>query len=164
VLVGASQLTGCHGIGVDVSPDCISTATAMTKSEEALYDQGQRSCSLSSRLRWICDDCTKNTSLLRELVQEAGLKSKHVYVYLYIYPTLLKVIRAQVEEVSALMRSGEGGCILATVITAGYHFEDWSSGYDTIIAPKDDRAGPNASPVELRKLNPYTPPREILER
>ena len=34
VLVAASRLTGCRGVGVDVSPQCVEAARAMARLEE----------------------------------------------------------------------------------------------------------------------------------
>ena len=43
---------------------------------------------------------------------------------------------------------------LIRVVTAGYHFENWSSGYDATMTVADgvDRAG--WKPVEVRMLRP----------
>lgn len=152
VLVGIGQRRGCRGVGIDVSPDCINVATSMVKiEEESMSKEEIKFGLLSDRLKWICDDCTRNTDLLTNLVQKE--KSGHVYIYLYIYPTLLTVLRPQIEEISRTVSGGSE----VTVVTAGYHFEDWSSGYESVIAPRDEGGGPNSSPVELRKLKPHRP-------
>lgn len=90
MLVEASQRTGCRGVGVDVSPDCIRAAQEMVLVEDAASGACNRS--LAERMHWVCGDCIRDSSLLSRLVKEHRV----TFVYLYVYPTLLDAIRSQV--------------------------------------------------------------------
>mmetsp|Transcript_65628 Transcript_65628/g.148105 ORF Transcript_65628/g.148105 Transcript_65628/m.148105 type:complete len:234 (+) Transcript_65628:245-946(+) len=178
VLVAAVLATGCRGVGVDVSPDCIAAAQRMTDEEAALRpgDSG-----LSGRLTWICEDLAQRPQLLVDIARDHGA----TVAFLYIYPSLLEVLRPSLEELSRtavrrpaghLKEAGSkvdradppvtparaDGTIGASttarrergavkIFTAGYHMDGWSASVVS-VAPSDPAAGPNASEVEIRLL------------
>jgi hypothetical protein len=98
VLVAAAQATGCRGVGVDISPDCIAAAEAMVAAEDAATSSASagtatattpaadgassgsdnanmasghhRRRELASCLAWVCGDCVAEPNLLLQLAQE----------------------------------------------------------------------------------------------
>jgi len=96
VLVAAAQATGCRGVGVDISPDCIAAAEAMVAAEDVTLSKASpgsetipateeaklgasslntgsghhRRRELASRLAWVCGDCVAEPDLLLRLAQD----------------------------------------------------------------------------------------------
>jgi hypothetical protein len=90
--VAATQATGCRGVGVDISPDCIAAAAAMVAVEDAAgrgastadatATTADEACAgraegfargrleVADRLAWVCGDCVVNPNLLVQLALE----------------------------------------------------------------------------------------------
>lgn len=105
VVLAACLKYDCFGIGIDISENCIRAAGE-------LQDRATKERRL--RTAWLCGDCVKDSTLIRTAALDFGV----TICYLYVYPTLLRAIRPQIEELS---RNG------VQVITARYHFDEWNA-------------------------------------
>ena len=87
--MAASQATGCRGVGIDISPDCIEAALAMVAIEDAAARDGIASENasvniertlLKNKLAWVCADCVAEPDLLLRLTRE----HRATVIYLYV--------------------------------------------------------------------------------
>lgn len=167
VLVAASRLTGCRGVGIDVSPHCIRAARSMVIAEDTarpvvdnrLNDANSRergdmlalSFNLAERLSFFEVDCTSSTDAISQYALKRGgsnscdgggiIDHDATVCYLYVYPTLLEKIRPQIEELSRRRRpwphQDESLC---RIVTVGYHFDGWPAAKSIEVHPDEDGA------------------------
>ena len=115
-LIAAALLRGCHGVGVDISQECIDLARAI-RIEEMLNEDMVDFFRLD-----LLDDQDKALDLLVAAVEaQANEAAGAVIIFLYVYPTLLARLVELVRRLASACQ-GEGGQRMVQVVTLTYHF------------------------------------------
>mmetsp|Transcript_5014 Transcript_5014/g.7610 ORF Transcript_5014/g.7610 Transcript_5014/m.7610 type:complete len:220 (-) Transcript_5014:57-716(-) len=119
VLVCASVITGCKGIGIDVSQECLDVAAMISKEEKVdhlitLHQADATTLELPELPITSQEITSDQKGPIGPNVVD--LLPKVTVLYLYVYPTLLTRLRSLAQWVI-----GNGG----KVVTTAYHFPDW---------------------------------------
>ena len=116
-LIAAALLRGCHGVGVDISQECIDLARAI-RIEERLNKDMVTFFRLD-----LLDDQNKALDLLVAAVEAQAneIDAGVVIIFLYVYPTLLARLVELVRRLASACQ-GEGGQRMVQVVTLTYHF------------------------------------------
>lgn len=132
-LIAAGLLCGCHGVGVDISQECIDLARAIAAEERMNEDM------VSFMQLDLLEDQDRALECLVAAVKAKakeeggeGEAETTVVIFLYVYPTLLARL---VELVGRLARAcqGDNGARERTVqvVTLTYHFQSPRSVAET---------------------------------